>query len=421
LAEVYNIERAKSDKEKIADEYTVSAQFRLNRFPSKVFSQEIKDSNDMPLKILTERITTRRTDILSLNYSDNGSARIEFGAMAPHVRRNDTAVYDNKYAPYSICASISAGDCKYTVYTDYKFAFKETQYVTLKIKKIPAVSEQYIKDFIKAQQEFVNNVADPSVETFQYDGKTWGVTSSAKEITFHQASLYSSYGDYARYAVSLSVNGITEEIGGFYGKCWGSNAGKDGKRTHDMIASGPGFMPKEYREEIQYSLSIKNAGVKWDEFLTHFEKTFSHTLNTKKNGYPKSEDVIILSGIKESALGNINFIMSEWNNKQVRPIRYTLTPYTWQSKSPIKHKVEQIPTFVRFDFSTLYSITSAPGNINWAPSVLSDVEKYRRIYNKYNYKMNNGIDIGAIRVYAQILTEKTAGETRTKALIAEPE
>jgi hypothetical protein len=391
--------------EKIADEYTVSAQFKLNRFPSKVYSQEINIGKDGPPKIHTKRLTTRRTDILSLNYSDNGLVRIEIGAMAPHVRRNATAVYDNKYAPYSICASISTGGGKYTVYTDYKFEFKETQYVTLKIKKVSPVTEQYINDFITTQQNFINSGADPSVETFQYGGKTWGVTSSAKEIAFHQASLHSSYGDYGRYTVSLSINGVTEEIGGFYGKGWGSKAGRTSK-SRDMIASGPGFMPKEYREETRYSLNIKNAGVDWDGFLKHFEKNLSHTLGINKNGYPTTEDVVILSDIDDNMLAIVSNTMQEWNSNNI-VIGYTLTPYVWQSKLPIKHAIEQTPTFTRFDFTTLHSITSAPGIINWART-WSDLEKYKRIYNKYNYRMNNGIDIGAIRIHAQIQTEKAA-------------
>jgi hypothetical protein len=324
--------------------------------------------------------------------------------------------------PYSICASISTQGGKYTVYTDYKFDFKETQFVTLKITKVPSTSEQYINDFITAREDFINSGADFAIETFQYpkDGKRWGNKSSEIEIKFLQASLYSSFGDYARYTVSLSVNGVNEEIGGFYGKSWGSKAGRAGKKVHDMIASGPGFMPKEYREETRYSLSIKNAGIDWNGFLNHFQKTFTHTLNIEQNGDPITEDVIILSNINVNELNSVQNVMREWNDMSGASIRYTLTPYVWQSKSPVKHAVEQTPTFTRFDVTALHTITSAPGIINWSKN-FADHEKYKRIYNRYNYRMNNGIDIGAIRIHAQILTEKAAEEAKKKVLIDAPE
>jgi hypothetical protein len=406
---------------KIVDEYTVSAQFKLNRFPSKVYTQDIAKKGEAP-KFLTKRLTSRRTDILALNYSTDGLSRIEFGAMAPNVRHGDISVYNNTYVPYSICASISTQGGKYTVYTDYKFDFKETQFVTLKITKVPSTSEQYINDFITAREDFINSGADFAIETFQYpkDGKRWGNKSSEIEIKFLQASLYSSFGDYARYTVSLSVNGVNEEIGGFYGKSWGSKAGRAGKKVHDMIASGPGFMPKEYREETRYSLSIKNAGIDWNGFLNHFQKTFTHTLNIEQNGDPITEDVIILSNINVNELNSVQNVMREWNDMSGASIRYTLTPYVWQSKSPVKHAVEQTPTFTRFDVTALHTITSAPGIINWSKN-FADHEKYKRIYNRYNYRMNNGIDIGAIRIHAQILTEKAAEEAKKKVLIDAPE
>jgi hypothetical protein len=179
-------------------------------------------------------------------------------------------------------------------------------------------------------------------------------------------------------------------------------------------------MPKEYREETRYSLSIKNAGIDWNGFLNHFQKTFTHTLNIEQNGDPITEDVIILSNINVNELNSVQNVMREWNDMSGASIRYTLTPYVWQSKSPVKHAVEQTPTFTRFDVTALHTITSAPGIINWSKN-FADHEKYKRIYNRYNYRMNNGIDIGAIRIHAQILTEKAAEEAKKKVLIDAPE
>lgn len=376
----------------IADDYTLSFQFKLNRFPSKVYTQVIED-NPASNPIYTKRLTSRRTDILALNYTPEGLHRIEIGAMAPSVYRNGEPVYDNKYAPYSICASISVGQSwKYSVYTDYKFELGEIQYLTLKIKKAPDVGEQYIIDFENA----FNSAKENGSSTFAYDNREWGQTSAAKEIFNLRRSLGNPWGGPSRYTISLTVNGVSEDIGNYYGKVWSSQATQD-KKQHYTIASGPGFMPRDYEEETRWELSVKNSNIAWDELLGFFAaRKFRPTINTK-DSYPTNEDVIITSSINSKNYDECIKAMQEWNKKNTD--RFTLTPYTWQSKSQRKHSKERNAMLPSINLNTLYSVTSAPGNINWGRMVTNS-DKFERIYTKYNYKMNNGIDIGAIRINA---------------------
>ena len=376
----------------IADDYTLSFQFKLNRFPSKVYTQVIED-NPAPNPIYTKRLTSRRTDILALNYTQDGLHRIEIGAMAPSVYRNGEPVYDNKYAPYSICASISVGQSwKYSVYTDYKFELGEIQYLTLKIKKVPDVGEQYIIDFENA----FNSAQENGSSTFTYNNRMWGQGSANKEILNLRKSLGNPWGGPSRYTISLTVNGVSEDIGNYYGKVWSSQATQD-KKKHYTIASGPGFMPRDYEEETRWELSVKNAGIKWNELLDFFSKSnIGSTINTK-DGYPKNEDVIITSSISSKNYNDCLKAMQDWNKNNTD--RFTLTPYIWQSKSPRKHSKERNAMLPSINLNTLYSVTSAPGNINWGRMVTNS-NKFERIYTKYNYKTNNGIEIGAIRINA---------------------
>ena len=376
----------------IADDYTLSLQFKLNRFPSKVYTQVIED-NPAPNPIYTKRLTSRRTDILALNYTQDGLHRIEIGAMAPSVNKSGEPVYDNKYAPYSICASISVGQSwKYSVYTDYKFELGEIQYLTLKIKKVPDVGEQYIIDFENA----FNLAKENESSTFVYDNREWGPRSAAKEIFNLRRSLGNTWGGPSRYTISLTVNGVSEDIGNYYGKVWSSQAARD-KKQHYTIASGPGFMPRDYEEETRWELSVKNAGIKWNELLDFFSKSnIGSTINTK-DGYPKNEDVIITSSISNKNYDECITAMQDWNKKNTD--RFTLTPYTWKSKSPRKHSKERNAMLPSINLNTLCSITSAPGNINWG-RIVTNSNKFERIYTKYNYKTNNGIEIGAIRINA---------------------
>jgi len=399
----------------ITDDYTLSFQFKLNRFPSKVYTQLAK-KNPAANPAYSKRITSRRTDILSLNYSQDGLHRIEIGAMAPNVNRSNVPVYDNQYAPYSICASISVGNpWKYSVYTDYKFELGEIQYLTLKIKKVPDVGEQYIIDFENAFNAFnaFNSSQEIHDETFEYDNRLWGVTSAAKEIANLRRSLGNTWGGPSRYTISLTVNGVSEDIGNYYGKVWSSQATQD-KKQHYTIASGPGFMPRDYKEETRWELSVKNSNIAWEDLLNFFEaRGFNSTINTK-DGYPAGDDVIITSDISSKNYDDCLIVMDDWNkNTKNSHDRFTLTPYTWRSKSPRKHSKERNAMLPGINLNTLYSVTSAPGNINNTNRTkdgqllaVAKVVEFKRIYNKYNYKMNNGIDIGAIRINAAVNNAK---------------
>jgi hypothetical protein len=254
--------------EKIVDEYTLSVQFKLERFPSKVYTQVMNQNTDG--LIYTKRLTSRRTDILSFNYNSGG--KIEIGAMAPFAIKNDIPIYGNKFSPYSICVSISNSDKnKYSVYTDYKYELEEIQYLTLKIKKAPIFDQQYIDDFQYALDDHINS--GTKNDTFLYADKYWGVTKAQLEIDGLRNTLNNEFGSRFRYIITLNINGINENIGEYQGKCWGDGASFAKRRN--MIASGPGFLPRNYKEETKYRLIIKNSNlIDWDNFLNEISLGF---------------------------------------------------------------------------------------------------------------------------------------------------
>jgi len=73
----------------INDEYSVTFEFRMNRFPSKIH-QDTGDRHayNNSLATVTKKYTTRRSDIIEFNYRATTEAgnKIEFGAIAPYIQ-----------------------------------------------------------------------------------------------------------------------------------------------------------------------------------------------------------------------------------------------------------------------------------------------------------------------------------------------
>ena len=387
--------------EKVEDEYTLSAQFKLNRFPSKVHTQ-VMDVNTDGL-IYTKRLTSRRTDILSFNYNSENGEKIEIGAMAPFAVKNDLPLYDNIFSPYSICVSISSGVNKYSVYTDYKFELGEIQYLTLKIKKSPNFDQQYIDDFQYALNEHINSAT--KMDTFLYDGKYWGIKKANMEISGLNNTLGNGFGNRTRYIITLNVNGVQENVGKYNGKCWGNGKSADAKKKN-MIASGPGFMPRVYKEETKYKLVIINSdNIDWNDFLNSISSNFMKpTINMDRRKLPN--EVTIISGITKRDIDSCDAFFSAYIGSVGYNISYRLEPYLNQSPKPIRNSNEQTVIFKVLSLNDLKSVTSSPGNISFT-EVIKDFDRYDRIYNRYNHKMNNGIEIGAIKI--QSYSRKSRG------------
>lgn len=414
--------------EKIEDDYTLSAQFKLNRFPSKIHSQVMyKNGGGL---IYTKKLTSRRTDILSFNYKDIrkakvineiaekieidrigvvkkiGIGKIEIGAMAPFATKNDTSVYSNRFSPYSICVSISNGSSKYSFYTDYKYELGEIQHLILKIKKAPGFDQQYIDDFESARNEYMNTEIvksedEKKKDTFLYDGKDWGEARAKLEINGLKKTLGNEFGSKFRYIITLNINGVQENIGKYHGKCWGNGASSADKKRN-MIASGPGFMSRVYDEETKYGLVIKNSNkINWSEFLLAAEEEFNRPVIKLNNEIIEAENVTIISGIKGKDIDKCKLFFTNYNDENIYKIRYKLEPYLYTVSKSIKNSNEQSIVFQSLNLNELKSITSSPGNVAFLGDT-EDFTKYKKIYSKYNHRMNNGIEIGSIKIQSLI-------------------
>lgn len=241
----------------IGEEYQISFEFALNRFPSKTY-QSSEQSYSM------KQLTSRNTELITFEYDsndDNKPSLIEFGAMAPLsvyfpsgymfqvISESDINYkipekidkggkvmtlrdlvpnlinhpYKNLYSPFSIAASISCGNnYRISVSTDYKFELGKYYTVTLTISKnIP-----------------------------KYMNESNGSSGSSGMVVVGQDL---GFGDKGEYIITMEVNNVRELISPFQGKPWGRK-GNRAKNNND-IPSQPNFryrcLPKaKNKEEI---------------------------------------------------------------------------------------------------------------------------------------------------------------------------
>ena len=111
----------------VGDEYVISFEFSLSRFPSKVY-QDSSQAYHM------KQITTRISELIRFEFGDG--RLIEFAAMAPTGVGSDksTPKFKNRYSPFSIAVSFPYNKVKHSIHTDYKFELKKSYLVKLVIK-----------------------------------------------------------------------------------------------------------------------------------------------------------------------------------------------------------------------------------------------------------------------------------------------
>jgi len=202
----------------VKEEYKVSFEFILSRFPSKTYQDSDKNYS-------MRKITTRRTDLISFFYKDFENKQenvnpnvIEFGAMAPMgiffdskqmssvenlvesfklktpeptegeeptpkgeksnhysyvedvVKKLNNPPYKNEYSQFSIAASITCGNnYRISVSTDYKFQLGNTYVVTLIVRKNDDFEFGKEGDY-----EIILEVDGVKELVFPYIGKVWG-------------------------------------------------------------------------------------------------------------------------------------------------------------------------------------------------------------------------------------------------------
>ena len=322
---------------KIDDEYKISFDFKLNRFPSKVY-RDIKHYkySDSPAMI-AKRYTSRRSDLISFNYGEEGTQNtIRFGVMAPHsINLNGSNEFDNHYDDFSIAACINYNtNEKLSVFTDYKFKLGETYNVTLKIKLITA---DYLTGLEEALTHFIksNKLSKFPEEIFFYDGLEYGEKSANIQLKRWAKILYLSdheydqklgaleeikkiyetafsqglekfknlqgtgnytlesgrkkimeldefldnkdtFGARGAYDISITINGVRENILTTNNKVWGSSAKI--QKIEGNLASGPGFSTLDSR-----TISEKNTdyGVTVNKFPKYIDDIINSEINRR--------------------------------------------------------------------------------------------------------------------------------------------
>jgi hypothetical protein len=192
---------------KIDDEYKISFDFRLNRFPSKVYQDTKKYEYSNNNAMIARRYTSRRSDLMTFNYGEEGTQNtIKFGAMAPYlINSNGSNVFDNCYDDFSIAACINYNkNQKISVFTDYKFKLGETYNVMLKIKLI---TKDYLKGLMESVADFkaLNGVVRIPKETFIYDDLEYNEEFAQNQIKRWSQILQASDRKYSTYAKNLDV------------------------------------------------------------------------------------------------------------------------------------------------------------------------------------------------------------------------
>lgn len=152
--------------------YLVNFEFRLKRFPQKVY-------HDTDKEYYPKRLISRSTDLIKFNYGQDQYKpfTIEFGAMAPFDqsineetnRRNN--MFTRRLSPFSIAACITKnnGD-KVSVYTDYKFELGKAYSVSLEI-----INDDFQNGGEFTIRMYVNSVLE-NIAT--HKGKVWSKHSN---------------------------------------------------------------------------------------------------------------------------------------------------------------------------------------------------------------------------------------------------
>jgi hypothetical protein len=192
--------------DQIGNQYVVSFDFNLRRFPSKTHQNSSRGYS-------MKQFTTRRSEIIRFIYDGNVNNVIEFAAMAPYSKGEGSNPYQFKYYPYSLAVSFPIDDCKHSIYTDYKFNLDTWYNVKLTI-----------------------------------DGDA------------------ANFRDSNYFTISLYVNNVLQEISYTHNKVW-SIAGKKLKKDF-LVASTPGFgilntdiaIEKEILKDTMYNISFTDGG-----------------------------------------------------------------------------------------------------------------------------------------------------------------
>lgn len=143
----------------VGNEYIISFEFTLLRFPSKVYQNSLH-SNQM------KQLTTRRSELISFNY-DNKS--IEFAVMAPQGGSSNNT-FKNNYSPFSIAVSFPfKGNCNNSIHTDYKFELNTPYLIKLRITSEDNETKLNNSDRLRYEL-FVNNTQENIIFTY---GKVW--------------------------------------------------------------------------------------------------------------------------------------------------------------------------------------------------------------------------------------------------------
>ena len=151
--------------------YLVNFEFRLKRFPQKVYHNTSKG-------YYPKRLISRSTDLIKFNYGQGYPPfTIEFGAMAPFDqsinektnRRNN--MFTRRLSPFSIAACITKinGD-KVSVYTDYKFELGKAYSVSLEI-----INDDFQNGGEFTIRMYVNSVLE---NIASHKGKVWSKHSN---------------------------------------------------------------------------------------------------------------------------------------------------------------------------------------------------------------------------------------------------
>lgn len=213
--------------------YTISTVIKLNRFPSTVFTPDLKKltksgklekNNTFYHKSFP--IKKKRTDLTVFSYGEqyykeelidwvkvideNGNGykypiyrkilvtkplgTIEFGAMAPYFK-------DSKKSSdlFSLCVYINLGKTRYSLYTDYKFKLGSINKIDFTIESIlPTNDEKWIREiklFVNGEQQKVA----------RYYGKVWNKHKKGIE-----SGIIASSPEFGRYDnhKKLEINGV---------------------------------------------------------------------------------------------------------------------------------------------------------------------------------------------------------------------
>jgi len=270
------------------------------------------------------------------------------------------------------------------IYTNQTFTYDGVLYdnsdqiaIDDKIQSLEEKRDSLI-DPIKMELDLKRKVLSTKIKSnsvlVSYSGKIYGnidATNTYKQF-LQLLSGYKKFGKTTLYKFTLYVNGKKEKIAGALNKVWGKNGKKLAK--YGGVAKRPGFNPIGSEDVLYHLIEEKNEGTHPEIRLNRIatDTSYSHIINN----------------LNFSKLVSINTV----------PYKVNIKSNYVNVKQLLDDFKQKIASEDIIDITTIRPFLKEIRKKNKKSKRLDKI-RYSKLYDRYLYKCNNGVDFGDINIY----------------------